>query len=44
MYKNGGKRTFDLLAAAALLVLLAPLLLVLTSLLTVDTGGRPFFR
>ena len=41
-YRNSGKRLFDVVAATALLVMVAPLLLLLFGLVALD-GGRPVF-
>lgn len=43
MYKRGGKRCVDLLASGIGLVLLSPLFLLVTLLLTLANRGTPFF-
>lgn len=43
MYKNFGKRFFDIILAAAGLIILSPLFIFLTLLLSVSNDGQPFF-
>jgi undecaprenyl phosphate N,N'-diacetylbacillosamine 1-phosphate transferase len=43
MYKSFGKRFFDIMLAAAGLVILSPLFIFLTLLLSVSNAGQPFF-
>jgi undecaprenyl phosphate N,N'-diacetylbacillosamine 1-phosphate transferase len=43
MYKTFGKRFFDIILAAAGLIILSPLFTFLTLLLFFSTGGQPFF-
>jgi undecaprenyl phosphate N,N'-diacetylbacillosamine 1-phosphate transferase len=43
MYKNFGKRFFDIILAAAGLIILSPLFIFLTLLLSASNDGQPFF-